>query len=122
MLCGTKCNLLKRLLECLYVFFFFSLKHKTKGKKAPTISWLSGSFNKQWCDEKHMPTGFCGTEKGGLLPPREPEGQTTLLWGLGTRAAQPTSQLEAVGRQLRQMTLLQAEQPFSPCEAERLAC
>ena len=86
------------------LFFFFPLKHKTKGKKSPTSSWLSGSFNKQWCDEKHMPTGICGTEKGGLLPPREPEGQPALLQGLGTRAAQPTSQLEAVGRQPRRVT------------------
>lgn len=51
------------------MWFFLFFKHKTKGKKAPTISWLSGSFNKQWCDEKHMPTCVCGTEKGGLLPP-----------------------------------------------------
>lgn len=98
MLCGTKCNLLKRLLECLYVvFFFFFFKHKTKGKKAPTISWLSGSFNKQWCDEKHMPTWAAGTEKG-FAAPRETEGQTTLLRGLGTRALNPTSPVRGGGK------------------------
>lgn len=60
---------------------FFPLKNRAKGKTAPTISWLSGSFYKQQCDEKHMLTSVCGTETGVLLPPREPEGQAALLLG-----------------------------------------
>lgn len=57
-----------------------------------------------------MPT--CAMNRKGGFSPREPEGQTTLrgLWDTG----RPTdSQLEAVGRQLRRVTLLEAEQPFS---------
>lgn len=48
---------------------FFPLKNKAKGKKAPTISWLSGSFYKQWCDEKHMADQRLVTSDGGFAAP-----------------------------------------------------
>lgn len=60
--------------------WFSPLKNKAKGEKAPTISWLSGSFYKQQCDEKHM-AELRSAVMGGLLPPREPEGQAALLQG-----------------------------------------
>lgn len=49
--------------------WFFPLKNKAKGKKATTISWLSGSFYKQWCDEKHMAEQPSVKSSGGFAAP-----------------------------------------------------
>lgn len=68
--------------------WFFPLKNKAKGKKAPTISWLSGSFYKQQCDEKHMADqsslnsygAFCcplENQKLGLYSSRDLRAQAT---------------------------------------------
>lgn len=48
---------------------FFPLKNKAKGKKATTMPWLSGSFYKQWCDEKHMAERHSVNSYGGFAAP-----------------------------------------------------
>lgn len=53
----------------VYGIFFFPLKNKAKGKKTPTISWLSGSFYKQRCDEKHMADQRLVNSYGGFAAP-----------------------------------------------------
>jgi hypothetical protein len=50
--------------------WFSPLENKSKGKKAPTMFWLSGSFYKQWCDEKHM-AWQSGEQLWGLCCPLE---------------------------------------------------
>lgn len=91
--------------------WFFPLKNKAKGKKAPTISWLSGSFYKQRCDEKHMADQSSLNSYGVFCCPLE--NQKLRLHSsrdLRAQATQPSimSQLEAsrswwlvVGRTVR---------------------
>lgn len=101
------------------VFFFFS-NIKLRGKRLPQFLGSLAALTNSGVMRNTCRPAF-GTERG-LLPPENQKARLPSSGALGHGPPNPTSPVRGGGKAAERVTLLQAEQPFSPCEAEQLAC